>query len=173
MCNIEGCGCQTPILPYKSHAPGDCFKNQMIFEQTVRTDLCFLSTQQSGKTLAMLCGISPKVTVKRGEKCRRNEALWKFLEMEIVLFKVLISAFRCHCLLLGDAVLWEGIISLWKLRAPILSGSARISHCLPTVHGRFWSCPDGSGCSHSPDAGEHPCASAAQHFQWAPLAFLQ
>lgn len=41
------------------------------------------------------------------------------LEMEIVLFKVLISALRCHCLLLEDPVLSEGIIPLWKLLAPV------------------------------------------------------
>lgn len=118
MCSIEGCGCQTHILPHKSHAPGDCFKNQMMVEQTVRMDLCFLSTPQSGEPLAVLYEINPKVTVKRGEKCRRNEALWKLLEVEIVLFKVLTLALRCPCLLLEDPVPSEGSTPLGMLLPP-------------------------------------------------------
>lgn len=101
MCNIVRHGCQIQILPYKSHALGDCFKNQMIAKQTVRIDLCFPSIQQSDETLAMLYEISPTVTVKRGEKCRRNKDLSKFLEMEIPLFKVLIFCFTLALFTLG------------------------------------------------------------------------
>lgn len=79
--------CRIEILPFKSHALEDCFKNQMIAKQTARTVLHFLSMQQWDETLAVLFETSsPPVTVMRGEKYRRKKDLSVFLEMEILLF---------------------------------------------------------------------------------------
>lgn len=49
--------------------------------------LCFRLAQQPEETLAVLYEISPTVTLKRGEKSRRNKDLSKFLEIEIPLLK--------------------------------------------------------------------------------------
>lgn len=93
LCDTARYGCQIQIFPYKSRALGDCFKNQLIAKQTVRADLHLLSIQQWDETLAMLYKINPIETVLRGEKCRRNKDLSKFLEVEIPLFKVLFFTF--------------------------------------------------------------------------------
>lgn len=88
MCYTVRYGCQIQVLPYKSHAPRDCFKKS----DDCQTDsedwfLCFHLAQQPEETLAVLYEISPTVTLKRGEKSRRNKDLSKFLEIEIPLLK--------------------------------------------------------------------------------------
>jgi len=81
MCNTETHICQFQILPYKPHALGVCFKNQMTAKQTARTGLCFLSIQQSDETSIMLYEMSRPVAVMRGEQSRRSKDLSKFSEM--------------------------------------------------------------------------------------------
>lgn len=91
--------------------------------------------------------------------------------MEIVLFKVLISALRCHCLLLEDPVLSEGVIPLWKLLAPVRE-PLRLCWDLPSPPLRFVA-GGGSGAARLPQPWMQesaPLSTSSEH-PWAAWPF--
>lgn len=78
MCSIVR-HCQILILPCKSHALGDCFKNQMIAKQTMKIVLHFLSIQQWDETLAVLFETSPPSDSDERSEVEKEEGPLKVL----------------------------------------------------------------------------------------------